>query len=77
MPASAPHHPNQHDIIPTMTSPFDFSPFAARRQRLIERLNAAGGGVAVIATAAEVARNRDTHYPYRYDSYFHYLTGFG
>jgi Xaa-Pro aminopeptidase len=60
-----------------MTSPFDFSPFAARRQRLIERLNAAGGGVAVIATAAEVARNRDTHYPYRYDSYFHYLTGFG
>jgi Xaa-Pro aminopeptidase len=21
-------------------------------------------------------RNRDTHYPYRFDSYFYYLTGF-
>ncbi len=32
--------------------------------------------MAVIPTAPERARNRDTHYPYRYDSYFHYLTGF-
>ncbi|QID19728.1 M24 family metallopeptidase [Nitrogeniibacter mangrovi] len=36
----------------------------------------AGGGVAVIPTAPEVIRNRDAHYPYRPDSYFHYLTGF-
>jgi len=46
---------------------------AARRQRLAQALP---GAVAVIATAPERARNRDTHYPYRYDSYFHYLTGF-
>jgi len=30
----------------------------------------------VIATAPEVPRNRDTHYPYRHDSYFYWLTGF-
>jgi Xaa-Pro aminopeptidase len=33
-------------------------------------------GVAVIPTAPERTRNRDAHYPYRYDSYFYYLTGF-
>ncbi|MBL8443997.1 MAG: aminopeptidase P N-terminal domain-containing protein [Zoogloeaceae bacterium] len=55
----------------------DVAPFRARRQRLIERMNAAGGGVALIPTAAELLRNRDTHFPYRADSYFHYLTGFG
>jgi Xaa-Pro aminopeptidase len=35
-----------------------------------------GSGVAVIPTAPERPRNRDSHYPYRFDSYFHYLTGF-
>ena len=39
-------------------------------------MQAAGGGVAVIPTAPERVRNRDTHYPYRADSYFHYLSGF-
>src|SRR5690606_31414608 len=39
-------------------------------------MQAAGGGVAVLATAPERTRNRDTHYTYRFDSYFHYLTGF-
>ena len=33
-------------------------------------------GLAVIPTAPEHARNRDSHYPYRFDSYFYYLTGF-
>jgi len=33
-------------------------------------------GVMILAAGAEVARNRDTHYPFRSDSYFHYLTGF-
>jgi Xaa-Pro aminopeptidase len=33
-------------------------------------------GIAIIPTAPERARNRDSHYPYRYDSYFYYLTGF-
>ncbi|CAG0972265.1 Xaa-Pro aminopeptidase [Methylophilaceae bacterium] len=35
-----------------------------------------GSGVAVIPTAPEATRNRDSHYPYRFDSYFYYLTGF-
>lgn len=35
-----------------------------------------GAGVAVIPTAPERTRNRDAHYPYRFDSYFYYLTGF-
>ncbi|MDP5238215.1 Xaa-Pro aminopeptidase [Uliginosibacterium sp. 31-16] len=55
---------------------FDPKPFAARRARLAEQLRSAGGGVAVIPTAPERVRNRDSDYPYRHDSYFHYLTGF-
>ena len=51
-------------------------PFLARRQRLLERMVADGGGVALIQTAPEQVRNRDAHYPYRFDSYFYYLTGF-
>jgi Xaa-Pro aminopeptidase len=35
-----------------------------------------GTGVAVIPTAPEAVRNRDSHYQYRFDSYFYYLTGF-
>jgi Xaa-Pro aminopeptidase len=46
---------------------------AQRRARLAQAMEA---GVAVIPTAPERIRNRDTHYPYRYDSYFYYLTGF-
>ena len=34
-------------------------------------------GIAIIPTAPERVRNRDAHYPYRFDSYFYYLTGFG
>ena len=36
----------------------------------------AGGGLALVPTAPEVIRNRDSYYPYRSDSYFHYLSGF-
>ena len=35
-----------------------------------------GKGVAIVPTAPERARNRDAHFPYRFDSYFYYLTGF-
>ncbi|MFA6442241.1 MAG: aminopeptidase P N-terminal domain-containing protein, partial [Sterolibacterium sp.] len=52
----------------------DFSPFAKRRTRLMQQM---GRGIAVIPTAPEQVRNRDTQHPYRADSYFHYLTGFG
>ena len=48
-------------------------PFIARRAKLIASMNE---GIAVLATAPEALRNRDTHYPYRFDSYFYYLTGF-
>ncbi len=44
-----------------------------RRLKLAAQM---GAGVAVIPTAPERPRNRDTHYPYRFDSYFHYLSGF-
>lgn len=47
--------------------------FSRRRQQLLTRMQA---GIAVIPTAPEVTRNRDSHYPYRFDSYFYYLTGF-
>ena len=57
-------------------TPFDFTPHAARRSALAARMRALGGGVAVLPTAPEALRNRDTHYPYRHDSYFHYLSGF-
>ena len=52
----------------------DITPFSSRRDRLTEHM---GGGIAVIPTSAEMLRNRDTQHPYRADSYFHYLTGFG
>jgi Xaa-Pro aminopeptidase len=53
--------------------------FAACHQRrlsLIERMIRGGGGVALIPTAPEQPRNRDTQFPYRADSYFQYLSGF-
>lgn len=49
------------------------SPFSLRRQRLLAQL---GDGVAIVPTAPERIRNRDTHHPYRFDSYFWYLSGF-
>ena len=51
----------------------DTGPYAARRARLMQRMQR---GVAVIPTSSERLRNRDAHYPYRFDSYFYYLTGF-
>ena len=47
--------------------------YAQRRTRLINQMRR---GIAVIPTAPEVTRNGDAHYAYRYDSHFHYLTGF-
>lgn len=46
---------------------------AARRQRFLAQM---GNGVAILPTAPERVRNRDTHHPYRFDSYFWYLTAF-
>ncbi len=47
--------------------------YAKRRTRLIKKL---GKGIAIIPNAPERQRNGDAHYPYRFDSSFHYLTGF-
>jgi Xaa-Pro aminopeptidase len=52
------------------------STFVQRRHSLAKQMHQRGGGLAIVATAPEVARNRDTEYPYRHDSYFYYLTGF-
>ena len=50
--------------------------YAKRRAALARALKAAGGGIAVLPTAPELQRNRDSDFPYRHDSYFYYLTGF-
>ncbi len=47
---------------------------AARRARLAASLGA--DGIALVPTAPERTRNRDSEFLYRHDSYFHYLTGF-
>lgn len=52
---------------------FDLNEFKTRRQKLMLAMQ---DGVAIIPTAAEAIRNRDSHYPYRFDSYFYYLSGF-
>ena len=55
---------------------FDATPFRSRRTRLLNQMIEQGGGVAVVPTAPEAVRNRDSHYPYRFDSYFWYLSSF-
>jgi Xaa-Pro aminopeptidase len=46
---------------------------ADRRKRLADSM---GSGVAILHAAPERTRNRDANHPYRFDSYFHYLSGF-
>ncbi len=48
--------------------------YAQRRARVAAALGK--DAIAIIPTAPEQARNRDTGYLYRHDSYFYYLTGF-
>jgi len=53
------------------------SRYVERRTRLARAVReSAGAGVLVLPTAPERVRNRDAHFPYRFDSHFHYLTGF-
>lgn len=49
--------------------------YADRRARLAAQLGP--GGIAIIPTAPERQRNRDSEFLFRFDSYFHYLCGFG
>jgi len=48
--------------------------YAQRRARVAAQLGA--GGIAIVPTAPERQRNRDSDFLYRHDSYFYYLTGF-
>lgn len=50
------------------------SNFALRRSKLAAQLGVEG--LAIIPTALERPRNRDSDYLYRHDSYFYYLSGF-
>jgi Xaa-Pro aminopeptidase len=51
--------------------------YQQRRIALAKQICAkTGGGIAVVTTAPETARNRDSEFPYRHDSDFFYLTGF-
>jgi Xaa-Pro aminopeptidase len=52
---------------------FDHAIYQKRRQELLKQMQ---HGIAIIPTAPEVARNADTHFSYRHDSNFYYLTGF-
>jgi Xaa-Pro aminopeptidase len=56
-----------------MAESIDIGVYQRRRARLAATMQE---GVAVVPTAPERTRNRDAHYPYRFDSYFYYLTGF-
>jgi len=47
--------------------------YLERRKRLAAAM---GRGIAVLRTAPEQIRNRDAHHPYRFDSYFYYLSRF-
>ena len=50
------------------------SVYSQRRAQLASQLGS--DGIAILPTALERARNRDSDYLYRHDSYFYYLTGF-
>ncbi len=51
-----------------------FRLYAERRARLASQLGP--GGIAIVPTAPERPRNRDSDFLYRHDSYFYYLSGF-
>ena len=47
--------------------------YIERRKHLADAM---GEGVTILRTAPEQIRNRDAHHPYRFDSYFYYLSRF-
>ena len=49
--------------------------FAKRRQRLMDMMGE--GSIAIVPTSPVRPRNRDIEFPFRPDSNFYYLTGFG
>jgi Xaa-Pro aminopeptidase len=58
-----------------MKNTYEF--YRQRRDAVLRSMREhAGGGLALVPTAPEYARNRDSLFPFRADSYFYYLTGF-
>ena len=51
----------------------DTEAYARRRAALLAQMHS---GIAIVPTAPERVRNRDSEYLYRFDSYFYYLCGF-
>jgi Xaa-Pro aminopeptidase len=49
--------------------------FARRRRELMALMGK--GSIAIVPAARQVVRNRDSNFPFRQDSDFHYLCGFG
>ena len=49
--------------------------FSRRRKRLMDMVDS--GSIIIQPNAPERIRNRDVYYPYRADSDFYYLSGFG
>ena len=47
--------------------------YRQRRKHLAALLNR---GIAIVRNSSDQIRSNDTHYPYRSNSYFHYLSGF-
>lgn len=54
--------------------PISKQEFALRRRHLMDQMEP--NSIAIVPAAGEVTRSRDTEYPFRQDSDFHYLTGF-
>ncbi|KQP49362.1 aminopeptidase P N-terminal domain-containing protein [Pseudorhodoferax sp. Leaf274] len=50
------------------------TPYAQRRAEVARQIGR--DGIAIVPTAPERQRNRDSDFLYRHDSYFYYLTGF-
>jgi Xaa-Pro aminopeptidase len=57
-----------------MKTDVPYSLYAQRRARVASQLGK--DGMAIVPTAPERPRNRDSDFLYRHDSYFYYLTGF-
>ncbi len=51
----------------------NLSPQLSRRRSLLAKMRR---GIAIVPTAPERPRNRDSDFPFRFDSYFHYLSAF-
>ena len=56
-----------------LENPHPHKVYSKRRQNLAKMLK---HGVVLLSTAPECTRNADSHYDYRWDSYFYYLSGF-